>query len=799
MFLDPGRDAAGGEAEHTCGAGRRDATWDVISEQINDLIVITDLHGAVFYASPATRTLGYEPYELVGLTGADLIHPDELGRFLANRSLVHAGDGSHQVSDREYRFRRKDGSWVWLEGNPTLLSGPAGQPVGVLNVFRDVTEQRTAREGLREQARWAAMAEEVAGVGYWRLDTKTMEAAWSPQIFRMHGLEAGDTIALARAMDQVHPQDQEASRERIARALETGEGWSDTLTRVIQPDGSLRYLSGRGICETDIAGRVTAVFGTALDVTAQVEARQALEQSERRYRLLAENATDMISSTAPDGRLTYLSPSVERVTGFKVDELLNGQMSEWVHPEDREAFMAAFSDLLAGRGEPGPIRFRAQHKDGHWMWLESNPRLVRDPDGAPVEIVDVTREVTVQQTLKTELRAALAEAEHAASVKAAFLANMSHEIRTPLTAVLGFAGLLAERRDLDHVAQGQIARIAGASRALLAVVNDLLDFSKLEAGEVTIRRRPTAAAQAAREVLEMFALQAEEKGLALAFSAEGLPASLLTDEDRLRQILTNLVGNAVKFTAKGRVALTLTYDATRSRLSAAVSDTGPGVAPQDAAKLFQRFSQLDGSSTRRKGGAGLGLAICHGLARAMDGEVSLESRLGVGSTFRLEIPALPANAPAAAPTGDSGPDRLFGLRVLVVDDNSVNRELARAILETAGVEVSQASGGQEAVDMAQRLPFDAILMDLRMPGLDGRGALAAIRRTPGPNQQMPILAFSADGQMDAAQARAAGFQGQVRKPTSPAEMLRALDRAVDPDLSPDLSLEEVGPCHAAAS
>jgi PAS domain S-box-containing protein len=789
-------DGPEGHAPTEATAGARDATWDVLSEHIKDLIILTDLDGTVFYVSPSCRNFGYSQFDLVGRRATDFLHPDDLAPGRQDASLLPTEVERSRESRRERRFRCKDGSWVWLEGNPSTLEGAPGVAVGRLNVFRNVTERRADREALAEHARRAAMAEEVAGVGYWRLDAQTLEATWSPQIFRMHGLAIGDTVALVHAMDMVHPEDKAASDARVARSLETGEGWTDTITRIVQPDGALRYLSGRGICETDAQGEVVAVFGTVLDVTDQMIAKQALEESEHRYRLLAEHATDMISLTSgATGQITYLSPSVERVTGYSVAELIGTRIAALVHPDDKERFVQTFADLRAGLTEEGrPIRFRAKAKDGGWIWLESNPRIVRGANGEVTDIIDVTREVGDEEVLKAQLRTALAEAQHAAAVKAEFLANMSHEIRTPLTAVLGFAGLLGERTDLDATAKGQVGRIAGASRALLAVVNDVLDFSKLEAGEVTIRRAPASAEQAAREVLEMFALQAGAKGVDLRFeAAAGLPQSLLIDEDRLRQILINLVGNAVKFTERGRVSLALSYGAD-GRLAVEVSDTGPGIASEAKAKLFQRFSQIDGSSTRSKGGSGLGLAICQGLAQAMDGEVSVTSRVGRGSTFRLVLPAMRTFAKDAE--GGFGVDleTLCGVRVLVADDNAVNRELARAILEPAGVEVSEAVDGLETVEAAGRAPFDAILMDLRMPGLDGHQALAAIRNRPGPNQHMPILAFSADGMLDIVQAAGSGFQGVVRKPTSPGELLRALARAIDTDQA----LEE-GAQYAAAS
>jgi PAS domain S-box-containing protein len=644
--------------------GARDATWDVLSEHINDLIILADLSGVIFYASPSCRKLGYTQSEMIGRTAVDFVHPEDLDHFTANSTALLAGPQAVDPPDREHRIRHKDGSWIWMEGSPNLLPSGDGAAVGVINVFRNVTERR--------------------------------------------------------------------------------------------------------------------------------EVRTRLTESERHYRLIAENTTDMISQTScHDGRLVYLSPAVERITGFSVCEMTGARMQDHVHGEDRASFMGAFADLLSGRAPEGrAIRFRARHKGGAWLWLESNPRLVRGLDGAPTTIIDVTRDVTEQEALKGLLRDALAKAEKFAEVKSEFLANMSHEIRTPLTAVLGFTSLLAERSNLDEVAQGFVARIAGAGRGLLAIVNDVLDFSKLDAGEVTIAPRPTATAQTALEVLEMFEGAAETKGLKLHFEAAAeVPPWVSLDADRLRQILINLIGNAVKFTDRGGVTVRLNYEQGAERLLIEVADTGPGIAAGAREKLFQRFSQVDSSSTRAKGGTGLGLAICRRLADAMGGSVSLRSRPGHGSTFRVD---LTAPATVAAPSSETfAPDgsSLDGIRVLVVDDNAANRELARAILESAGVEVSEARNGAEAADFARRLPVDLILMDLRMPGLSGASAAQTIRRTPGPNQDIPILAFSADNDPTPHQNGGSPlFNGQIGKPVSPLQLLEGLRKALADDIHPMLEV-----------
>ena len=506
------------------------------------------------------------------------------------------------------------------------------------------------------------------------------------------------------------------------------------------------------------------------------------------WEAFAEAIADLVVRVSLSGVILYASQAA-RTFGYAPEELVGRIGSDLIHPEDLDAFRANTAALFSGVKLSAKVRreHRFRRKDGTWVWLRGNPSLLPTGEGRPVEILnifrDVTREVTTAQASRARLVAALAEAERAAAVKSEFLANMSHEIRTPLTAVIGFAGLLAERDDLDESARRYVGRIGGAGRALLAIVNDVLDFSKLEAGEMSFSPRPACAIAAAREVLEIFALPAADKGISLQFEAAAeVPEHVVIDADRLRQILINLVGNAVKFADHGGVTLRLGYDAGAGVLAAEVADTGPGIAADQRKKLFQQFSQVDGSTTRTKGGTGLGLAIAHGLAVAMGGRLTVKSRVGRGSTFRLELPAAPCAVTPVACAGDWSEDVFAGLRLLIVDDNDNNRELARAILEQFGVEVTEAASGYDALRVAQRLPFDVILMDMRMPGMDGRAALAAIRRTPGPNQAMPILAFSADNIGDAPDMDdLSDFQGRVTKPIVPSAMLAAISNAVGQD------------------
>ncbi len=373
---------------------------------------------------------------------------------------------------------------------------------------------------------------------------------------------------------------------------------------------------------------------------------------------------------------------------------------------------------------------------------------------------------------ETALQEARRRAEAAVEAKTAFLANMSHELRTPLTSIIGFSRLLHERQDLTEEALAHAGRIFDASEALLVLINDVLDFSKLEAGHVELEPRPFSIVQLIEEVRGLLSLQAEAKGVALEVEVgDDLPPFVSGDLPRLRQVLVNLTANAVKFTVQGKVVLRPRYDASSQTLSVAVSDTGPGIPPEALPRLFERFSQANVSINRTHGGTGLGLAICKAIIDVMGGSIGAESEFGQGSTFRFEAPAPLASAPPQAPAAPVDLD-CPSLTVLLVDDTAMNRQLVRLMLGPLDLDITEAANGADAIRLAEDRAFDLILMDIRMPEIDGLQASRAIRAGQGANRATRIVALTADVEPEnLAACRQAGIDGVLPKPISPEQLL----------------------------
>lgn len=642
------------------------------------------------------------------------------------------------------------------------------------------SEEKTVQ--VADAHRVALLAEQLVGSGHFRVDMRTLEATFSDGLFDLYGWDKSGGSAGIDDIFMMHaPADQTRVRQMISEVINSKQPMRIETEATLR-DGRRKVMLTQISPEIGASSRVGAIFGVTLDISEARSREKALAESEAQLRLLADNVTDIVIWLSPGGRILYASPSVSTL-GYAADDMVSRPAMDYVYPDDHgevtRLMIRVFEDEESEDDLRGEFRFLSPGRPAEHVWLEGKASAIRGPDGRARSAVINFRDVTRRHELEADLRQAKSRAEAAAEAKSEFLANMSHEIRTPLTGVIGFSGLLAQLPGQSSAALGYIGKVISSGESLLAVVNDILDFSKLEAGQVELDPAPFHLRDFLMETTDLFAERAEAKGLKLEVRiADPAPDYVVADCGRLRQVLSNLLSNAIKFTEKGSVLIHARHDAETAVLEISVTDTGVGIDPGQVELLFQRFTQADGSISRRYGGTGLGLSICRQLTGLMGGEIRAASTPGAGSAFTFDIRA-PASEPpvfqTVPDTAEESPEE--SLRILVVDDLDANREIVRALLEATGQQVHEASGGAQAVSLAVRQTFDLILMDLQMPGMDGFATTRAIRRLSPENSTTPIIALSANvlpEHVDAAER--AGMNDHISKPIVPAKLFAVLNR-----------------------
>jgi PAS domain S-box-containing protein len=512
-----------------------------------------------------------------------------------------------------------------------LTAQEASRLTLLAQIVVDELDLRRKNRLLNQKQRLLELAEAMSGVGSWRLRIPENTVEWSDEVYRIHDVtreafdpNLDDALAFYGATERARVE------QVIATAIQDKVGFS-FQSRLMRHDGSIRDVICKAVCELGEDNSLVAIFGVFQDVTDSVSAISKAQRSEARYRLLADNMGDVVSRINRDGASSYISPAITTLLGYTPLEMQGHPAQAFVHPED----IAIVQEAIAGLGgdvSQTTLQHRAMRKDGSAVWVETNFQIVRDTSGDQEEMIAVIRDISARKDMEAELHLARAEAERAAAVKAEFLANMSHELRTPLTSVLGYSKLIAGQPELAPETRRFTKRLSTAGRLLLSTVNDILDFSRLEAGHLDIAPSATSPASCIGDTAMLMSEIARAKGLTLTVSDLGrLPPSVMIDADRTSQIVMNLTGNAVKFTDRGSVTVEAVHET--GMLSVRIRDTGPGISMEGRAKLFQRFSQVDASSTRRHGGTGLGLAICKGLVEAMHGDIGVETAEGAGSVF----------------------------------------------------------------------------------------------------------------------------------------------------------------------
>ena len=762
---------------------RRDFGQSML-ENMREVVFRTDARGRWVFLNPAWEQLtGHPVGESLGWATTRLLHPEDRAAALALYPRIAAGEISEAVLQQ--RFLARDGECRHIEVSVRALRDAEGRFDGTIGNIRDISERHRAEQALRaSEQRFETLATH-APVGLFKMEPDGSVTYVNTQFLELSGLSFDQALGTGwmRALAPADRKRLAIEWAEVAAAPRPSE--ADLALR--HPDGTTRWVHTSSAPVLDEHGAVSSYIGVAIDITERKRAEADLRDSEAQLALLAANATDAVFRLTLDGICSYASPSVGEVIGTDPRHLIGFTMISRFHPDDDAQVRAAWERLRGGDDDRAVLTYRSQPLDrpGQWRWLEANCGLVRDAAGAPQEVIVSIRDITQRKAMELELAAARDEAQVAAQAKSDFLANMSHEIRTPMNGVIGFTELLLAG-DVTPEQRRYLRMLAESGRAMMRLLNDILDLSKIEAGHMMVAAEPVDLFHAVRGCLQLMVPLATRKGLQLDwFHEDAVPQRVLGDDLRFRQILLNLLGNAVKFTGSGAVGVYLRVT-DGGRLEVEVRDTGIGIAPERQQRIFEQFVQADVSITRRFGGTGLGLTISGKLARILGGELRVESVEGRGTSFFLCLPlteALPEPVPAKGRrVADEVTIKPCGPRVLLAEDHPINQMLTGAMLDRMGCRVTIAADGAEAIAAVAAAgtgdegdPFQLVLMDMQMPHVDGLEATRRIRAGGYGPGLLPIVALTANAFGDDVEAcLAAGMQAHLAKPLQMADLAEAL-------------------------
>jgi two-component system sensor histidine kinase/response regulator len=588
-----------------------------------------------------------------------------------------------------------------------------------------------------------------------------------------------EPLDFATAMARVIVAEDQPEVARAVLACVSGEtARFEHEYRIHHRDGSIHWNLGRGIVTRDAAGAPQRFIGTSVDVTELKRAEEQARKHQERLELgLSSSNLSVFELDMPDGRHENSTPTLINFwepLGYDVAPAAEyfAAAAIAIPPDERTRVHEAILAYLSGVSSMFELEHRVLHRDGSTQWRLARGTAVRDASGTPVRFIGSHVDITEIKRIEGDLQRAMAGAESANRAKDEFLANVSHEIRTPMNAILGMTEVLLNT-ELSADQRRSLRTVKSAGDNLLLIIDDLLDFSKIEAGKLELDLAPFALRAELEDALETLAVRARPKGLALSWVARAeVPDELLGDRGRIRQVLLNLVGNAIKFTEAGRIAVTVEVaggpgDAVE--LAFAVSDTGIGISAEQQRSIFEAFTQADSSTTRRFGGTGLGLTIASRLVHLMGGAITVKSAPGSGSTFSFTVQCRRLRTAAST----------RALRVLVSEDNELSALMIQQMMSGRGHAVTLSSEGERTVELALGGGFDLALLDLHTPGLDGFQVIERIRRHEAKaGAHLPVIALTARSRReDRERCRAAGMDGFVSKPVE-AELLWSTIEAV---------------------
>ena len=755
-----------------------EARFRALSESVPIGVFEVDAQGSFTFANQRLLSIfGLRRGQALAWT--DVVHPEDRASVSAIWAQTLAAP---RDVEGQFRVQLSDGSVRHVRVLAKHQVDACGQLLAFVGTVQDISEMLAQQEALRTSQAFLDRTGRLAGVGGWELDLLKSKLYWSDETCRIHGLPPDYEPNLEEAIAFYAPESRPIIQKAVEAAIEEGKGFDLELRQVLR-DGRSIWVRAVGGAEFE-AGRVVRVVGAFQDLTERVNERIALQEAHSVARLATESGAigiwvyDLVQGGLRWDAWMYRLYGLPPAEGLAPYDL----WARHLHPEDRAAAEAAVQDALLGR-HPFTTEFRIIWADGSVHHIRSSALITRDDGGRPLRMVGVNWDTTEHHRAQAELREAKQAAEAASQAKSQFLANMSHEIRTPMNAILGMLTLL-RKTALSERQADYVVKTERASRALLGLLNEILDFSKVEAGKMSLDLQPMRPEQLLRDLAEIVAAAVGTKKLEVVFDIDpALSHAWLADAMRLQQVLVNLLGNAIKFTEKGEVVLRMrvtAQEAQSQQVLFEVRDSGIGIAPEHQARIFAGFTQAEASITRRFGGTGLGVAISQRLVALMGGELRLQSELGRGSCFEFTL-SLQDAEPASAgqrlgltSTGTStpGPEPL-AQRVLILDDHALSRGVLGRLWASQAWQVTLAASVDEALDLlstpADRPLYQALCMDWRLLGLDGWQTLSRLREQGRLEAAALILLATAQEREQLAQwptAEPAGFQGVLVKPVT---------------------------------